>query len=114
MQNRVNRLMGRHDRLIDDSKWHRADRKAARWYSWLIVVGYTVSLASFAFAAGPIAFEFSTGVVGRFTSVSRVSWEQLLDSAVVVGFSLVQMVVLTWLFIKERRREKRQLHHVIA
>jgi len=114
MQNRFNRLLGRDDRIIDESNWHRADRKAARWYSWLIVVGYTVSLATFAFAAGPIAYEFFTGVVGRFTSDSQVTWEQLLDSAVVVGFLLVQMVVLAWLFIKERRREKRQLHHVIA
>lgn len=113
MRNRINRLLGRHERLIDESNWHRADRKAARWYSWLLVVGYTVTIATFVVAAAPIAFQFVTGVARRFTG-AETTWQQLLDSAVIVGLLLLQMVVLGWLIFKDRRREKRQLHHVIV
>jgi hypothetical protein len=40
--NRINRLLGRHGRLVDESLWHPRDRQVGRWYSWLMLVGYLV------------------------------------------------------------------------
>ncbi len=102
LRNRVYELLGRRHRVIDESHWHPVDVKAARWYSWLIVVGYTVSILTFGFAVGPIVLRMFIGVAGRFGG-SDVPWPQMLDSAVVSGFLLIQLSMLIWLTLRERR-----------
>lgn len=116
LRNRVNRLLGRTGRLVDESDWHETDRRTARWYSWLIVVGYAVSIGSFALAAVPIAYRMFAGVLGRFTGGGAAGWEELLDSAVFSGLVVLQAVIITWLMIRDRRRRRarRRLAHVIA
>ncbi len=114
LRNRVNRLLGRRRRLMDESDWHPVDRRVARWYSWLIVAGYTVSLTTFAVAIVPIVHRMFAGVLGRFTG-HGASWPELLDSLVFSGFILGQLVVLAWVAARERYRGRaRRLDHVIA
>ncbi|WP_031163455.1 hypothetical protein [Streptosporangium roseum] len=116
LRNRVNRLLGRTGHLVDESGWHETDRRTARWYSWLIVVGYAVSIGSFALAAVPIGYRMLVGVLGRFTGGGEVGWEELLDSAVFSGLVVLQFVIIAWLMIRDRRhrRAQRRLAHVIA
>ncbi|MEU9835109.1 collagen-like protein [Streptosporangium sp. NPDC048047] len=114
LANRMNRLLGRRDRLVEESDWHPVDRRVARWYSWLIVAGYTVSLTTFLVAVAPIVYEMFTGILGRFTG-HGASWPELLDSLVFCGFILAQLVVLAWVAARERYRDRRQrLEHVIT
>ncbi|GIH68086.1 hypothetical protein [Sphaerimonospora thailandensis] len=114
LRNRVNRLLGRRHRLVDESDWHPVDRRVARWYSWLIVAGYTVSLTTFAVAILPIVYRMFAGVLSRFTG-HGAPWPELLDSLVFSGFILGQLVVLAWLAVRERYRGRtRRLDHVIA
>ncbi|MDH2430734.1 hypothetical protein [Sphaerisporangium sp. TRM90804] len=112
LSNRVNGLLGR-ARRYDESDWHPVDRRVARWYSWLIVAGYTLSLVTFALAVTPILWGMVTGVLGRFTE-GGATWPELLDSLVFSGFVLSQLAVLGWLSIRDRRRGERRLRHVIA
>jgi hypothetical protein len=116
LRNRVNRLLGRRDRLADETDWHPADRRAARWYSWLIVVGYTASIATLALAGIPILYEFATGVLSRFLGGSGVSREQQLDAIVFGSVALLQILVLGCLIIRDRRKRRREraLHHLIT
>jgi len=113
LRNRVNRVLGRHERLVDESSWHPTDRRVARWYSWLIVVGYSVSLTTFAFAAFPLLVHIVVGVVGRFTGTSPVPWPKLLDSAVVSGFLVLQLATIGLLILRDRRRALPQHRHVL-
>ncbi|MEV7807514.1 hypothetical protein AB0O28_31655 [Microbispora sp. NPDC088329] len=114
LRNRVNRLLGRRGRLLDESDWHPVDRRVARWYSWLIVGGYAVSLTTFLVAIAPIVYRMFAGVLGRFTG-HGASWPELLDSLVFCGFILGQLVVLAWVTVRDRRRDRaRRLDHVIA
>lgn len=114
LRNRVNRLLGRRHRLVDESDRHPVDRRVARWYSWLIVAGYTVSLTTFAVAIAPIVYRMFAGVIGRFTG-HGASWPELLDSLVFCGFILGQLIVLAWVSVRDRRRARAQrLDHVIA
>jgi hypothetical protein len=46
LRNRANRLLGRRDQLVDESRWHPRDRRAARWYAPLLVAGYATSVAT--------------------------------------------------------------------
>ncbi|WP_329791683.1 hypothetical protein V1227_07105 [Lentzea sp. DG1S-22] len=111
-RNRVRRLFGRPEE--DESVLHPVDRRVARWYSWLVVVGYTASLTTFALAGAPVLYRFVTGVVGRLTG-DAVSTTQLLDSLVFGGVAIAQCAVLGWLVVRERvkARRDRRPHHVI-
>ncbi|WP_394618517.1 hypothetical protein JNUCC0626_05295 [Lentzea sp. JNUCC 0626] len=111
-RNRVRRLFGRPE--TDEELLHPVDRKVGRWYSWLVVVGYTASLTTFVLAGAPVLYRFVTGVVGRLTG-DGVPTAQLLDSIVFGTAALVQCAVLGWLMVRERvkARRDRRLHHVI-
>jgi hypothetical protein len=116
LSNHFNRLLGRRAKLHDESKWHPVDRKVARWYSWLILAGYTISLTTFVIALAPLAIKMFTGVLSRFFADSAYSGLQVLDSAVFLTFSILPsaFVVLIALRDRRRRRESPQYHHVTA
>ncbi|MEU6401624.1 hypothetical protein [Streptomyces sp. NPDC046985] len=55
LRNRLMRLLGRPERMADESAWGERDRQIARWYSWLMVAGYgflTVTLLTAAIPTG--------------------------------------------------------------
>jgi hypothetical protein len=116
LANRWHKLRGRPDRMSDPEKWHPVDRKAARWYSWLIFVGYTVSISTLVFTGIPIAYQAFKGVFGRFTGNADVTFTQYLDSVVFLSLILVQVAVFGWLLVRDRRnrRRERRFEHVIA
>jgi hypothetical protein len=103
IRNRVNRLLGRRDRLVDESALHAADRRAARWYAWFVVLGYLFSLSVVAFVGVPTLVRIAAGIGDRVLGGSGASWKELADSFVVLAFLVVQLVVLGWIFLRERR-----------
>jgi hypothetical protein len=111
LANRVNRLLRRRHRLLDETAWHPTDRRAARWYSWLILVGYSTSLATFLFALWPATYRLFWGAIRRFAGQAHGS--QLLDSTVFLTSNLVQVAVVVTLAIRERR-SRADYQHVIA
>jgi len=113
LRNRLLRLCGRTDRLADESLWHPVDHRVARWYSWLIVAGYTVSLATFVLALAPVLVRMVSGAADRFRH--RASWVELLDSSVFLVLTFAQLGFTVWIAARERRRARRsRTHHVIA
>jgi hypothetical protein len=110
--NRFRRLLGRTE--TDESLLYPIDRRVARWYSWLVVVGYTASLTTFVLAGAPVVYRFATGVFDRLTS-DAVPAPLLLDSIVFGGVAIAQCAVLGWLMVRERvqTRRNRRPHHVI-
>ncbi|WP_434444910.1 hypothetical protein [Lentzea sp. E54] len=112
VRNRFRRLAGRPE--TDESVLHPVDRRAARWYSWLVVVGYTASLTTFVLAGAPVLYHFAAGVLGRLTG-DAVPTTQLLDAIVFGGMAIAQCAVLGWLMVRERVRTRRDRrpHHVI-
>lgn len=115
LRNRVNRLLGRHHRVLDESDWHPVDRRVARWYAWLILAGYVFSLSIFAIAILPLFVQLLGGVLGRLTGAA-VDTAQFVDSAVYVGLGVLQLSFVAYLTIRDRRRRSnvRQLSHVLA
>ncbi|WP_156755181.1 hypothetical protein [Actinokineospora pegani] len=116
LRNRFNRLLGREHRLIDDSEWHPVDRRVARWYSWLIVGGYTASITTFVVAVGPAAYQLFSGAIGRFFATGSVPARDLLDSVVFLVVTLGPLAVAGWLAVRDRRRRRDQVRpvHVIS
>lgn len=104
LRNRVNRLLRRPGRLLDESAWHPRDRAVARWYSWLLVVGYAASIVTLLVAVIPTARRFLTGVFDRFVHPSTAAG--LTDSAVFVALNVLQVVALVWIARRDRRRRR--------
>ncbi|MEU2156214.1 hypothetical protein ABZ532_14555 [Streptomyces sp. NPDC019396] len=115
LRNRLLRLLGRTDKLADESPWHPVDRRAARWYSWLIVVGYTVSLGTFVLALAPVLVRMVSGAVDRYGSGGHAGWVGLVDSSVFLLLTFGQLALTIWIAARERTRSRRsRTHHVIA
>lgn len=114
LRNRAMRLLGRPGRRVDETRWHPVDRRAAGWYSWLIVAGYTFSIGTFVFAVAPAVYQMFAGAIGRLSGAGA-SGGQLLDSVVFLSLNLSQIVLTVWLAVRERRqRGARQFEHVIT
>ncbi|MFG2877841.1 hypothetical protein ACGFYU_23050 [Streptomyces sp. NPDC048337] len=115
LANRVNRLLGRTDRLTDESQWHPVDRRAARWYSWLLPIGYLVSLSTFVWGVGPVFLDMISASLDRFGAGHGSTWVQLIDAAVFLVLTFGQIAIALGLAARERLRSRRaRLHHVIA
>jgi len=114
LRNRFNRLLGRHDRLLDESTWHPADRRAARWYSWLMVAGYTLTIVMLVIAVVPTAVRFLSGVFSRF--VVDATGVELLDTGVFLAINVAQIAIVAVLSVRRRRQRKREpeLRHLVS
>jgi hypothetical protein len=117
LANRFNRLLGRRSRLLDESAWHPADRRAARWYSWLILIGYAVSVATLFLALGPVFLEMIRGAFLRFGGGRPADLLLDADSAIFLLLTLAQVALPLGMVVRDRLRRRRsesELIHVIA
>jgi hypothetical protein len=112
-RNRIHRLLRRPGRVVDESTFHPRDRAAARWYSWLLMVGYTFSIATLLLAAVPAMVRILGNVFGRLVGGGS-DLTGLADSTVFLLLNLAQIVVIAALVSRERRRpQTTPAHHVI-
>ena len=114
LANRFNRLVGRRHRLYDETLLHPVDRRAARWYSWLLLAGYTAMIATLVLAAVPATVTFLSGVLDRLTTTGTPP-ALVLDAIVFLTLNGLQVVVLIWLAVRDRagRRRAEPLRHLI-
>ncbi|MFV2109998.1 hypothetical protein [Micromonospora sp. LOL_015] len=113
LRNRLWRLAGRHDRMADEEQWHPVDRRVANWYSWLIVAGYTFSIAVFAFGVAPAVYLMFANAIGRLSGNPTTG--ELADSVVFLVLNLGQILLTVWLGVRERRQRRAQeFQHLIA
>ncbi|MDG4763991.1 hypothetical protein O7632_07705 [Solwaraspora sp. WMMD406] len=113
LRNRALRAVGRRDRLVDEEQWHPVDRRVASWYSWLIVAGYTFSMAVFLVGVLPAVYLMFASAISRLGGDSTSG--ELADSLVFLVLNLGQILVTGWLAVRERRRRRaQQFQHIIA
>ena len=99
---------------IDPEQWHPVDRRVARWYAWLIVLGYTLSIGTLLLVVLPVLYRMLAGALGRLSG-SGADWGGLLDSLVFISLTTVQVLLTAALAVRERRRRRREkLHHVVT
>ncbi|KQV21658.1 MULTISPECIES: hypothetical protein [unclassified Kitasatospora] len=102
LRNTVRRRRGRP--LLDESAWHAVDRRAARWYSWLIVGGYAFSLTVFALGVLPAGARFVTGALDRFGGHAPLG--PFIDSTVFFALAVLQLGAVAVMVRRNRRRRK--------
>lgn len=114
LANRFNRLLGRRDRLVDESTWHPADRVIARWYSWLLAVGYAFSIATLLLAGLPATIRVFSIVLGRVFDGNPAEFAGILDTVVFLLVNVLQFAVIVVVAVRERRQRRAMvMSHVI-
>jgi hypothetical protein len=100
--NRMARLFGRKTPRYDESQFHPRDRQVARWYSWLIIFGYTTSIGLLVLSAFPMVVLLGR-VFGRFLHPAQATAAGLADSSGFLLLLLAQAGVLIWPSYQKRR-----------
>jgi len=83
---------------------HPRDLAVARWYSWLLLVGWTASIAILIAGVIPAATHVLATVFDRFAGSGPRSASDLADSIVFVLLNLAQLVVLAAFMLRDRSR----------
>lgn len=104
LRNRVNRLLGRRDRLVDETAFPARDRAVARWYSWLVVAGYGFLVGTLVLAVIPAMLTMLGIVVDRLQGDPTALG--LLDALVFLVLSVGQFVFAGVLAHRNRRRTR--------
>ncbi|MGY0466289.1 hypothetical protein ACW14Y_39405 [Kitasatospora sp. cg17-2] len=104
LRNTVRRFTGRRPQ-VDLEAHHPVDRRVARWYAWLMVVGYAFTLTMFAGVVVPTAYRLLHDVWLRMTG--QGSTAARLDSIVLLLLSLGQTAAVVVLAVRERRAARR-------
>jgi hypothetical protein len=103
--NRVNRVLGRHDRLLDEDSWHPHDRRAARWYGPLMVAGYTTAIVMALLVALPVAWRLFGGAIKALLS-SDSAPTHVWDATVLFVLSTAHLSLAAYLAWRDRHRDR--------
>lgn len=106
--NNLSRLVGRAPRY-DESEFHPRDRDVARWYSWLVVFGYTASLGMLVLAVVPLTI-MARLVLDRFIHPEQATTGGLIDSSVFLLLVVAQITLLVWPSYRSRRAARAAGH----
>ncbi|MFD9739387.1 hypothetical protein [Umezawaea sp. NPDC059074] len=104
LRNRLYRLLGRHDRLFDETAWGERDRAVGRWYSWVLLAGYGFLVVMLAVAVVPAMLVMLGIVISRFQGHPTVL--NTLDSLVFLTLSIGQFVFAGVLAHRARRARR--------
>ena len=102
LRDAVRRRTGR--TALDLSAHSATDLRVARWYAWLLPVGYALTLASFATVLVPSAYQMTAGLVGRLRGGSSLNG--ILDSATLVALLLAQLLAVAFMALRDRRARR--------
>jgi hypothetical protein len=108
LRNRLNRLLGRTDRLVDEERWHPRDRRVARWYAPLAVAGYAISIAMFLLVFLPLMWRFMETAITNVFLDGAGSSGQFWDSAGILALTVAQLALVGGLALRERRQASRR------
>jgi hypothetical protein len=104
LKNRWNHLRGRPAALVDPETWHPQDRRIGRWYSWLLLVGWTFSLAMLGLVVVPLGYHVLSTVLGRLGHPSGQSLAGLTDSVLFLLINAAQLAAIWWIVRRDRAR----------
>jgi hypothetical protein len=89
IRNRFNALVGRRDRLLDESVWHPRDLRLARWYAPVMIIGYVWMVFTLVVILAPLVWRFS-------------------DSVLLLTLTLSQLAVALTIWLHERYANRRK------
>jgi hypothetical protein len=103
LANRWHRARGRTDRLVDEATWHPNDRRAARWYGPLMLLGYGAAIVMMAVVAAPLAWHLFGGAARTLVGGDDASTGATWDAAVLFAISAAHLALAFALARRDRR-----------
>jgi hypothetical protein len=106
LRNKMWRLLGRSNRVVDEQQWTVHDRRVGRWYGPFIVVGICAMISIAVFASAPVLIEY-VETAWRHIGRGRLSdswWDGLLSLLVLANWVVVPGY-LSWRKRRIRHRE---------
>jgi hypothetical protein len=82
---------------------HPRDVAVARWYSWLLLIGWTACIAVLVAGVIPAAVDVFATVGGRFVGARAHSFADVADSVAFTLLNLAQLTILALLIRRDRR-----------
>jgi hypothetical protein len=104
LANRLNTVLGRRNRLVDESTWHPRDRSVARWYVWLMLLGYAALVVTLITVAIPAGIRFAEQVVHQL--VIAPTARNVLDAGVFLGLNFWEPALVVVLAIRGFRSRR--------
>jgi hypothetical protein len=104
LANRFRRLVGRPAR--DESGLHPRDRRIGRWYSWLMLVGYTFSIGILTVVIIPATWRSLSMATARLAGGGGHSWLDITDSFIFLALMSGQLLVVGFLALRSRLRRR--------
>ncbi len=105
IRNRIWRVLRRPERLVDEDQWTGRDRRMARWYAPLFLVGATVMIAIGVLVVGPILVHIGFLVWQGLTS--RPGGAHFWDSLLFSILNLAQFAAFGFIAVRDRHRIRR-------
>jgi hypothetical protein len=105
MQNRWYRLLGKNDRLVDPQGWTPRDASVARWYSWLMVMGYGFMLGTLLLVALPTGLRLTEAVFHRL--ISRPTPANIVDGVAFLILNFGELAFAAFLAVRGYARRPR-------
>jgi hypothetical protein len=105
LTSRLRGWFGRGNPGPDEEQWHPRDLQVARWYVYLLVLGYLFSAGALFYVGLPVTWRVVVGVVSHLfagTALGANFWDACLF-LVVNGIQLALVLVI---FLRERRRRQ--------
>ncbi|MEV6025948.1 hypothetical protein [Streptomyces sp. NPDC052036] len=104
LKNRMWRLLGRSQRLVDEEQWTPRDRRVGKFYGPFIVLGYAALAGITVFVSVPVTIQYFSIARQAIASghVNAAFWDAVL-SLCVNAAQVAALVVLS----RRKRREKR-------
>jgi hypothetical protein len=105
IRNRIHRLLGHPERMVDEGQWSERDRQVARWYAPFAAAGIGVMIALGALVVVPILAHVVTLVAGGLGGGG--SGPRFWDTAVSVTFNGLQILLFAAIALRNRARSRR-------
>jgi len=106
LRNQWFRLLRRQDRMEDVSQWPLRDRQVARWYAPLMVTGYLAATVFGVLALLPLVSQVGAALLTRLFTPGAFHPDLFWDAFFTLLLNGLQIVVVLWLFVRERQARR--------
>jgi hypothetical protein len=112
LANRWHRLTGQHHKLRDESSWHPRDHAIARYYSWLLFVGYSLAAVLFPLVVIPTMWQVMVSVWD--TVAGHRDTLGAIDGIVFLALNIGQILLVLVITRRDRRRATPASAHLLG
>jgi hypothetical protein len=104
LANRVNAMLRRPSRIVDEAHWHPRDRRFAPWYVPLLILGYVGATVALLAIVAPLAWQVFGGAIEAVFIDGHRSPGQYWDSVAVLTANGVQIAAAAMIARRERHK----------